>query len=135
MPENTLNIILSRQIYLISNGYTYEELMEIEIITTKKKLSKAIVNQMRQAAMLQLQLGTAIGYIINVQKNVYKTILIRCEGEWFTIPSNYTKGEASVYRKIGRWSQSIKFESEEQCNSWWNFYRARMREAVNQIYV
>jgi len=109
--------------------------MEIEIITTKKKLSKAIVNQMRQAAMLQLQLGTAIGYIINVQKNVYKTILIRCEGEWFTIPSNYTKGEASVYRKIGRWSQSIKFESEEQCNSWWNFYRARMREAVNQIYV
>ncbi|MHA1280590.1 MAG: hypothetical protein ACTSQ8_25825 [Candidatus Helarchaeota archaeon] len=109
--------------------------MEIEIITTKKKLSKSIVNQMRQASMGELLLGTTIGYLINVRKNIHKAVLIKCKGEFYIIPANYTKGEKSVYRRIGKWSQSIKFKSEAQCNSWWRFYRARMEEAINQIYV
>jgi len=109
--------------------------MEIEIITTKKKLSKSIVNQMREATMVSLKSGTAIGYLINVRKELHKAILIKYDNEFFIIPTNYVKGKASVYRKMGKWSQSRKFETPEACNSWWSFYQARMREAINQIYV
>lgn len=109
--------------------------MKIEIITTKKKLTKSIVNQMREAARPQLKDGTAIGYLINVREKVYKAILLKCGNEYFIIPSNYKKGKLSVYREIGKRSQNIYFESEELCDSWWELYQARTREAVKQIYV
>ncbi len=109
--------------------------MEIKVITTKKKLSKSIINQIRRASKQVLQEGTALGYLINVRKDSYKDILIKHGDEFFIIPANYTKGKTSIYRKIGKWSQTRKFESESDCNSWWNFYQARMKEAINQIYV
>ncbi len=116
--------------------------MEIEIITTKKKLSKSLINQMREAHTTVLKFGTALGYLINVRKDSYKTILIRWDGQFFIVAGNWTKGAAkhgegsmSIYRKIGKWTQSKKFHSKAGCNSWWEFYQARMKEAVNQIYV
>jgi len=99
--------------------------MEIEIVLTKKKLSKSIINQMKHATHQVLQLGTAIGYLINVKKGVYKTVLIKHEGEFYTIPANYTKGDLFIYRK----------EYEEQFNSWWKAYQTRIREAIYQIYI
>jgi hypothetical protein len=109
--------------------------MEIEIITTKKKLSKSLINQMRFASVRELQLGTGLGYLINIKKNIHKLVLIKYEGEFFIIPANYTQGATVVYRKVGRLSSKIEFDSIVQCNSWWSFYQARMIEAVNQIYI
>lgn len=109
--------------------------MEIEIVTTKKKLSKSIVNQMREASIFELQLGTAMGFLINVRKGIYKAILIQCEGEFFVVSANYTKGKIYIYRKIGKRSFSRKFDSPELCDSWRGFYQKRMSEAVDQIFV
>lgn len=109
--------------------------MEIEIITTKKKLSKSLINQMQGPSILTLEFGTGLGYLINVCKDSYKVLLIRRDNEFFILPMNWEKGKMSVYRRIGKWSQTRNFESEADCNSWWNFYQARMREAIDQIYI
>ena len=109
--------------------------MEVEILTTKKKLTKSIVNQMRGASTVALKFGTALGYLINVQKGIYKTILIRYDSNFFVIPNGYTKGEASVYLKVGRWSQRKSFGTSISCDDWWDAYQDRIKEAVNQIYI
>lgn len=109
--------------------------MEIEITTTKKKLSKALVNQMRNARIEVLKGGTALGYMINVKKFCYKTLLIKYDDEFFIIPASYEKGNQEVYRRVGKRSESIRFDTPEECNQWWGFYQARVREAIDQIYI
>ena len=108
--------------------------MEIEIITTKKKLSKSLINQMREARTEVLKGGTALGYMINARKFHYKTILIKYNDEFFIIPANYERGNLSVYRRVGRGCESIYFDTPEECNRWRGFYQARVREAIDQIY-
>ena len=109
--------------------------MEIELITTKKKLTRSLINQMREASTVALKFGTSLGYLINIRKDSYRAILIKYDCAFFIIPGNYVKGETSVYRKIGTWSQSRKFDDTGFCDSWWSAYQERMKEAVNQIYI
>ncbi len=109
--------------------------MDIEIVTTKKKLTKSAVNQMRRASKAVLERGIPLGFICGVAKDAWEIILIQHGEQYYTIPSNYTKGETSVYRKIGRWSQAIRFESSELCNNWWNAYQRTKELATNQIYI
>jgi len=109
--------------------------VEIEIITAKKKLSKSIVNQMRQAHTVVLKFGTSLGYMIGVKKGAYRTILIQYDKEFFTIPDNYTKGDTKVYRKTGKWTQTKEFETHEECTTWWEAYQERLQDACNQIYI
>ena len=109
--------------------------MEIEIITTKKKLSKSIVNQMRHAPLGVLKDGKPLGFVIGVVKKCYKAILIQHMDNYYWIPSNYAKGDTSVYRKVGKWSSSIKFESTDDCGDWWTAYIEIRERAVNHIYI
>ena len=60
--------------------------MEIEIVTTKKKLTKAIVNQMRHASIAAIRHGTALGYLINVRQKIWRSILIFYNDEYFVMP-------------------------------------------------
>ena len=50
--------------------------MKIEIITTKKKLTKQLISQMRFPSLDILKQGKVLGFLINVEKYVSKTILI-----------------------------------------------------------
>ena len=109
--------------------------MQIEIITVKRKLSKAVVNQMRQAPLDALRYGKPLGFVIGIIKNSYKAILIEYEGDHYWIPANYIKGGIAVYRKIGKWSSSIKFESEYDCDEWWRTYEVVREKAVDHIYI
>lgn len=109
--------------------------MEIELITTKKKLTKSIVNQMREAPESALKGGAAIGYVIGIKKGCHKAIIIKYGDEFFTLPANYIKLEHSVYRKIGKWSQTRKFDTPMACDLWWDSYQKRIKEAATQIYI
>ncbi|MBC8431882.1 MAG: hypothetical protein H8D96_08165 [Desulfobacterales bacterium] len=110
--------------------------MEIEIVTTKRKLTKSIVNQMVRASLTETLINCKpLGFLVGVVENCPRAILIEHNGNYYTIPSNYTKGSFSVLRKIGRWHQSIKFDSEEACNEWWIAYKAVISEADRQIYI
>ena len=111
--------------------------MKIEIVTTKKKLYKSIIGQMRHATLEVLIQGLPLGFVINVVKNCHKAILIQHENNYYKIPANYTKGELSVYRKIGKWSSSIQFETSGACDFWWKAYQQVIEHpsTVNQIYI
>ena len=110
--------------------------MQIEIITTKKKLTKSIVNQMIRASLTETLINCKpLGFLVGVVKNCPRAILIELDGNHYTIPGNYTKGSLSVSRKVGKWHQSIKFDSQAEMFRWWSAYQAVIRKASKQIYI
>jgi len=109
--------------------------MKIEIITTKKKLTKSILSQMKTADLFELKNGTVLGYVLNSIKNKYKAILIECNDNYYTISASYKKCEISVYRMVGKWSHTRKFTSTESCNEFWKYYQEVLNKAKEQIYI
>jgi len=65
--------------------------MKIDVITTKKPLTKSLVNQMRTARVEQLRNGEVLGFVVNVVKDSPKSLLIHHNGDYFTLPMDYTK--------------------------------------------
>ena len=90
---------------------------------------------MRHATIEALNLGDVLGFVIGCIKDNYKAILIKYDGNYYVISANYTKGESSVSRKIGRWWSSIKFETPEVCDDWWESYLIVREKAITQIYI
>ena len=109
--------------------------MQIEIVTTKKKLTKSLVNQMQSATVPAMQEGTVLGYMVNAKKDDYKTILIEYDGKYYVMPHNWTKGDTSIYRRIGKWSCNKKFSSVFACDNWWRAYQKALNAATTQIYI
>ena len=109
--------------------------MDIEIVTTKKKLTKSLLNQMRMPSKENMKTGVGLGFVIDVVKNCYKAILIYNKGEYYIISGFYKKGETSVYRKIGKWTQTKKFDSSEACDEWWQAYKRVVAMATTHIYI
>ena len=108
-------------------NYISEENMKIEIVTTKKKISKAIINQMRSPTELAMVEGDVLGYMIRVKKDSLKSILIKYANEYFIIDSSWIKGETAVYRKVGKWSKKRELHTPGKCQSWWEAYQRVLR--------
>ena len=109
--------------------------MQIEIITTKKKLTKALISQMHRAHLEVLQQGEVLGYIINTKKDVHKLILILYNNEYYIIEANWTLGELAVYRKIGKWTQKKEFKTTQDKLDWWVAYQNILEKATIHIYI
>ena len=114
--------------------------MEIQIITTKKKLTKSLINQMRLAPDEVVKNGTPLGYLVNIVKNQNKSLLILHDKCYYILPTNWTKGEHAdnnrgVYRTAGPWSQTKKFKDAAACDAWWFSYRKLLAQADTQIYI
>lgn len=57
--------------------------MEIEIVTTKKKLTASIIKQFARISYEELEGAECLGYVLNILKNVYKTYIIKlANGEY-----------------------------------------------------
>jgi hypothetical protein len=108
--------------------------MEIEIITTKKKLTKGLIAQMKRASLSHIKNGESLGYVINCVKGSYKTVLIKYLSDYYILETSWEKGTLSVYRKVGKWSQSIKFDSESDCDEWWGAFQPAIK-TVTHIYI
>lgn len=109
--------------------------MEIEIITTKKKLTKSIVNQMQCPSLSILKEGIALGFMIGIVKHQFKTILIQNNKKYYIIATNYVQGATTVYRRYKGWSQKIEFKTPELCNEWWDVYQTLIDKTIDQIYI
>ena len=109
--------------------------MKIEIVRASCKLTKSIVNQLTHAPLNVLKYGKPLGFVINAINKCHKAILIQHEDDHYFIPGNYTKGDISVYRRIGRYSSAIKFDSTDDCSEWWAAYEAVREKAVDHIYI
>ena len=118
--------------------------MEIEIITTKKKLSRSIISQMPQASLKSLKYGKPLGLLINVVKDCPEAILILFESEYYTLPMGYKKSKGAtkslvttqtVYRITGRTKRIKQFLTPEVYNEWWEAYQEMCKRPLEHIYV
>lgn len=112
--------------------------MKIEIVTTKKKLTKAIVNQMRRPSLETMKNGDVLGYMIGIVRNAPRAFLIHNNGEYFVLESNWKKGKVSVYRSVGTTrSQTKQFGSPERCDEWWSAFEVICKKVEDkpQIYI
>ena len=109
--------------------------MEIEIITTKEKLTKSLVNQMRLPSKSVMEDGKVLGFLIGVVKDCHKAILIQHDNNYYIISANFVKGEVTVYRAIGRASQTIRFKSPAILDDWWRAYQKVVKAANTQMYI
>ena len=109
--------------------------IEIELQTSKKKLTKSIINQMIIASLFVLKNGVPLGYVVNIRNGMTKAIVIKHDINYYVISANFRKLKQSVYYKKGKWSVTTSFNSEEDCNVWWEHYSKILKQTNNQIYV
>ncbi len=109
--------------------------MEITITTTKKKLSKSLVNQMRVATASAVKDGDVLGYMVNVVKDDYKSVLIKYMDQYYTCTLLWRKQTLSVSRPVGKWTRSMRFDSEAELNEFWTDYQQLKRDVFRQIYI
>ncbi len=120
--------------------------MEIEIITTKKKLTRSILNQMPAANYdLEVLLNcTVLGYIRGVFSYASKCALLKTKGDgrYLLHPlgyeSRYTnrKDRWGVTRFYGKYTYTHDFKSESEYERWWKEYKRITRQCRDkQIYI
>jgi len=107
--------------------------MNIKIISTEKKLTKSIINQMHSASIQVLEKGKTLGYV-----NIFGSVLlIEYEGRYYRQNMGWYKWEDSprASRKVGKFSQSTNpNQSEEEFARWWYAY-CKLRDEAEQIYI
>lgn len=113
--------------------------MEIEIVTTKKKLSKSMLNQMDTVPMSAMQQPGSVyvlGYVLNVVKNQNKTYLVSWNDDYYIIADNWQISSLKVYRKLPKhFVQEIRFDDEYKLNRWWKSYQIIKDKGDRHIYI
>lgn len=119
--------------------------MEIEIVTTRKKLSKSILVQMPEAKTEHMANCTVLGYIVGVHPDCYKVILIKTvDNVYYLVKVGYhtdikeeMPGGYDTYRRQGNWSYTKKFKDFAAYSEWRLTYMRVCQVANNsqQIYI
>jgi hypothetical protein len=114
--------------------------MEIEILTTKKKISKSLINQMRVATfnLDVLNNGEILGFLNNVTKDSEKVVLIKRLSDYYIVKDGWhnPSGSRSTYKQLPRYFTTTKdFDSKELAEIWWEAYIKCFSMAKNQIYI
>lgn len=109
--------------------------MEIEIITTKKKLSSGLIKQFKRIHFItEIEGAECLGYVINIFKDTYKTYLIRlANGEYRMIEYSWYKyGDCIKLRKA---KGVITYNLESEINT--DKFIAFLNECnkTNQIFI
>lgn len=93
--------------------------MEIEIITTKKKLTKSMLLQMRHATNEVIINCEILGHIVNVHPSGTVALLQHC-GDYYYIGLNWKKGEVTwtrpSFNRGKKYTQTKKFDTPELCD-------------------
>ena len=115
--------------------------MKIELITTKKKLSKSYISQMRTATEHIMTIGLCLGHVIGVKKTAYEIAIIEYENDYYTKALNYilsSSNKKHMYRPSfnKRGSYNYNFKTEKDRITWWNSYKKMRSIALkNHIYI
>jgi len=105
-------------------------MLEIEVVTTKKKLTQSLVKQMPQVTFAAMMSGTTLGWVQLTKESV---LVIAFDGEHYQVARNWTRSndDGKLYRKVGRWSQSWDFKKQDRRDQWFEKYQERLEEAVH----
>ena len=110
--------------------------MEIEIITTKKKLTKSIVKQMFRANLKKIEEYRVLGHVTGASKRCFTELLLEKNGEYYTLETGWKKAQQNFYRSFGKYTITYKFDSEEECNKVWNNYQLVLEKGMKtHIYL
>jgi len=108
--------------------------MLIEI--KKVRLTKTSVSQMFFISIKNLDKAKALGMLINVRKKHPKVMLLKFEDDYYLFDMDWRKDREYFYRSWGRWSSSITFDNEKECEySWKIFTEVRDEASKNHIYI
>ena len=113
--------------------------MEIEILTTKKKLTKSILKQMPSLERLQFPVATPLGYIRCVFRQGTKHVLCRTSyGTYALLNALWERrGRYAGYNLPGQRGEYIKRIPAEEIDEWFKDYNALVKKAdmIGQIYI
>lgn len=106
--------------------------MEIEIVTTKKKLTKSLVRQMREIKLSEMDTANVLGFvndnpvliILEIDRFEYRKI----HWHW------YRGGESSIYCKVGKYTLQNTFKTGDEADKYILKLNEFRNEAV-QIYI
>lgn len=113
--------------------------MEIEIITTKKKLTKSILKQMKGLERLQFPVAEPLGYIRGIFK--LNTCHILCKtsyGSYALLNALWERrGDYAGYNLPGTRGEYVKRIKASEIDSWFKDYNALVKKGMRlgQIYV
>jgi hypothetical protein len=108
----------------------------MDIIIKKLPLTKKLISQMPSATKEVLENGDVLGMVINVVKDSYKSAIIAYKDEYYWHSIMYTKGERTLYRRIGKWTSVIEFETKDECDEYWEVYSKIRDIAFNKhLYI
>ena len=121
--------------------------MEIEILTTKKKLTKSIIKQLKPATASQIELFVNIpslkGYHVRGLGSSYDDnvgLFQAGNGDWVLMGIRdwyISKSETKVYARLkGKWSSEKEFGTKEERDSWLKIYNeAKSRMMKNHLII
>ena len=110
--------------------------MEIEIVTTKKKLTKSIIKQISEVSFDELRLCKIMGYVNSADLYNSRIIILKYgTSEYRKAYCNWNLGKEKLYRSLdGNWNQVKKFEDEDTCNKYYDTI-VRFKNQATQIYI
>ena len=110
--------------------------MEIEIITTKKKITKAIINQFLNYRLSTFENIICLGYLTNISKVSNKYLLLKntITNEYFKMPFYLYKYQDKKFIGIWKCAYEIKFETFELRDEYFIQYVSFCENANHIIY-
>ena len=97
--------------------------MEIEVVTTKRRLTQSLVNQMPRATFNAMIHGSVVGWVKLTKDALF---IVEYHGEYYTEPFHWKKGgaECEIYRRIGRGTRTVTFTTGKRRDEWLKAYTA-----------
>ena len=108
--------------------------MEIKVLKCNTKLTKSIVNQMKQSNVKTFTNSKILGYLVNISQIDYEVFLIEHEGNFFVFPKSFKRGNNKIYRSYKNWYFSIDIKNNDLEKKFWEKYSYE-KENAKQIFI
>ena len=112
--------------------------MKIELITTKKKLSKSIISQMGILGYSNFENAVPLGFLLNTPKRGDYYILTKVDDRYLLLNARWEKrGTYAGYNKPGHRGEFIKRISPEKIDDWFDKYNklVELGKEKGQVYI
>jgi len=112
--------------------------MEIEIITTKKKITLSILKQMYQLSYSKFDSVEILGFVSVGRKNTNKSALCKYSNDYYLLNLNWEKrGTYAGYNLYGRRGEHILRLDPDIIEDWFEKYESikRLAEKMGHIYI
>lgn len=110
--------------------------MEIEIVTTKRKLTKSIINQMQEIKFKEIDNVNVLGFVIGASPTKRKVLILEVDRFEYRIAyCNWKKWDTELTRPYkNRFSAEKVFKDKESCAKYYYAIEEFKKQAV-QIYI